>query len=80
VLLRRPDARSLLEIKDAHYGGPPLGWCFHGSLNGNRSHDHAGVAKLLLEAGAYLAPDNEASPAVKTVLAVWRRTPREARS
>jgi len=80
VLLRRPDGRSLLEIKDAHYGGTPLGWCFHGSLNGNKSHDHAGVAKVLLEAGAYLAPDNEASPAVKAVLAAWRRTPREARS
>jgi ankyrin repeat protein len=80
VLLRRPDARALLEIKDAHYGGTPLGWCFHGSLNGNRNHDHAGVARLLLEAGAYLAPDNEASPAVKAVLAAWRRTAREARS
>jgi ankyrin repeat protein len=73
VLLRRRDARELLTIKDSHYGATPLGWCFHGSRFGNTSHDHAGVAKLLLEAGA--RPGHgpvEASPAVQAVLASWR--------
>jgi ankyrin repeat protein len=70
VLLRRHDARDLLTIKDSHYGGTPLGWCFHGSRFGNTSHDHAGVAKLLLEAGARPGPGPvEASPSVEAVLA-----------
>jgi hypothetical protein len=75
VLLRRPDARELLTIKDSHYGGTPLGWCFHGSRFGNTSHDHAGVAKLLLEAGARPGPGPvEASPSVEAGLTSWRRT------
>jgi hypothetical protein len=73
VLLRRRDARELLTIKDSHYGATPLGWCFHGSRFGNTNHDHAGVAKLLLEAGARPGPGPvEASPSVETVLARWR--------
>jgi ankyrin repeat protein len=75
VLLRRRDARELLTIKDSHYGATPLGWCFHGSRFGNTSHDHAGVARLLLEAGARPGPGPiEASPSVEAVLAAWRRT------
>jgi ankyrin repeat protein len=74
VLVRRPDARSLVAIQDAHYGGTPLGWCCHGSRFGNASHDHAGVARLLLEAGAEPAPTLEASPSVVAVLASWRRS------
>lgn len=75
VLLNRPDARDLIPIKDSHYGGTPLGWCFHGSRFGNTSHDHAGVAKLLLEAGARPGPGPvEASPSVEAVLAAWPRT------
>ena len=73
VLLRRRDARELLTIRDALHGGTPLGWCFHGSRFGNTSHDHAGVAKLLLEAGARPGPGPvEASPSVEAVLALWR--------
>jgi len=73
VLLRRRDARELLTIKDSHYGATPLGWCFHGSRVGNTSHDHAGVAKLLLEAGARPGPGPvEASPSVEAVLTSWR--------
>jgi ankyrin repeat protein len=73
VLLRRRDARELLTIKDSHYGATPLGWCFHGSRFGNTSHDHVGIAKLLLEAGARPGPGPvEASPAVEAVLASWR--------
>ncbi len=75
VLVRRRDARSLVAIRDAHYSATPLGWCCHGSQNGNTSHDHAGVAKLLLEAGAQPGPDtSEASPSVEAILASWRRT------
>ena len=69
AILRHPDARTLVTIKDARHGGTPLGWCCHGSLNGNRSHDHAGVARLLLAAGADRGDESqEASPAVLAVL------------
>jgi ankyrin repeat protein len=74
ALLRHRDARALVEIRDAHYSATPLGWCCHGSRYGNTSHDHAGVAKLLLEAGAMPGFDtSEASPSVAAVLADWRR-------
>ena len=76
VLLRRPDARSLVAIRDAKHGATPLGWCCHGSRFGNTSHDHAGVAKLLLEAGARPGPDtSDSSALVEAVLTDWRRTP-----
>jgi ankyrin repeat protein len=69
VLLRHPDAAELVAIKDAHYGATPLGWCCHGSRFGKTSHDHAGVARLLLAAGARLGPDtSEASEEVEAVL------------
>jgi ankyrin repeat protein len=68
VILRHPDARTLLTIRDAHHGGTPLGWCCHGSLHGNRNHDHAGVARLLLAAGA--VPGNETGEASAAVRAV----------
>jgi ankyrin repeat protein len=73
VLLRRPDARDLISIEDSHYSATALGWCFHGSRFGNTRHDHAGVAKLLLEAGARPGPGPvEASPSVEAVLAAAR--------
>ena len=73
ALLRHPDARELVSIRDAHYTATPLGWCCHGSLHGNPEHDHAAVARLLLDAGARPGPDTEqASPAVRSVLAAWR--------
>ena len=73
VLLKHRDAPALVTIKDAHYGATPLGWCCHGSENGNTRHDHAGVARLLLDAGARPGPDTEnASPSVEAVLADWR--------
>jgi ankyrin repeat protein len=69
VILRHPDARTLVAIRETHYGATPLGWCCHGSLHGNRDHDHAGVARLLLAAGALPGDDTqEASPAVREVL------------
>jgi hypothetical protein len=75
ALLRHPDARALVSIRDARYGATPLGWCCHGSLHGNTSHDHAGVARLLLAAGATIGSDTEeASGTVRAVLDEWRRT------
>ena len=57
-ILRRPAGRELLTVRDATYGGPPLGWCAHGSTNcGNPRADHAGVARLLIEAGAPVDPE-----------------------
>jgi len=73
VLLDRGDARDLVSIRDAHYNATPLGWCCHGSMFGNTKHDHAGVAKLLLEVGARPEPGTvEASPSVAAVLTDWR--------
>ena len=69
ALLRNPAARELLGIRDAHYRATPLGWCCHGSMHGNPAHEHAEVARLLLEAGAQLGSDtNNASVAVQAVL------------
>jgi ankyrin repeat protein len=74
VLLRRPDAHTLVSIRDASHSATPLGWCCHGSRFGNPDHDHAGVARLLLEAGASVEPgSSDASPSVEAVLSEWRR-------
>jgi ankyrin repeat protein len=79
VLLGRRDARDLVAIRDARYNGTPLGWCCHGSRFGNTNHDHAGVARLLLEAGVRPGPDmSEASPSVEAVIQSWRRVQRGA--
>jgi ankyrin repeat protein len=73
VLLRHPDAAELVAIKDARYAATPLGWCCHGSRFGNTNHDHAGVARLLLAAGARPGPDtSDASEEVMAVLAARR--------
>ena len=70
ALLRHADARALVALEDEHYGATPLGWCCHGSLHGNRDNDHAGVARLLLEAGAQPGRDTtDASPSVQAVIA-----------
>jgi ankyrin repeat protein len=77
ALLRHPDARALVSIRDAHYDATPLGWCCHGSLHGNPNHDHAEVARLLLDAGAQPGSDtSEASASVQSVLAGARHAPR----
>jgi ankyrin repeat protein len=76
TLLRHRDASALVGIRDAHYGATPLGWCCHGSIHGDTTHDHAAVARLLLEAGAQPGADTDAaSPAVEAVLAAWERSP-----
>ena len=75
ALLKHHDARALVNIRDAHYHAPPLGWCCHGSRYGNPSHDHAAVARLLLEAGAEGEVNTaDASPSVAAVLATHQRS------
>ena len=69
ALLRHKHRTALVAARDGRYGATPLGWCCHGSLHGPRDHDHAGVARLLLEAGARRGPDTQnASPGVAAVL------------
>jgi len=73
AILRYPRGRALIHTLDTTYGGTPLGWCCHGSLNGNPAHDHAGVARLLLEAGAVARDTLEASDAVMSVVDAYRK-------
>jgi ankyrin repeat protein len=69
AILRYPAGRALLEKRDPTYGGTPANWCAHGSRNcGNPRADHAGVARLLLEAGARAADMAEASDQVQDVV------------
>jgi len=75
VLLRNACGRALVAARDAHYNATPLGWCCHGSVHGNRSHDHAGVAQLLLDAGA--PPETDTSGAAPSVQRVLERAARE---
>ncbi|HJU68027.1 MAG TPA: ankyrin repeat domain-containing protein [Gemmatimonadaceae bacterium] len=69
ALLRHPAGRALVSSRDAHYGATPLGWCCHGSVHGDCTHDHPGVARLLLAAGAQQGKDTrDASASVRAVL------------
>jgi ankyrin repeat protein len=46
-----------LEAVDGAYGGTPLGWTGHGSVNcGNSKGDYVGTVKSLLAAGAVIPP------------------------
>jgi hypothetical protein len=70
AILRYAAGRALIAVRDSNFGGTPLGWCNHGSLNcGNPRANHAEVARLLLQAGATFDPDDvQASEAVEAVL------------
>jgi ankyrin repeat protein len=58
-----------VEIKEATYHAPPLGWACHGSENcGNPKGDYAAVVEALLAAGAVLNADFSGSEAVNEVL------------
>jgi ankyrin repeat protein len=58
AILRRPAGRALLDVRELTYGGTPLSWCSHGSVNcGNPQADHAAVARMLLAAGARVDPE-----------------------
>jgi ankyrin repeat protein len=70
ALLRYPSGRALIEVRDPRFGGTPLGWCCHGSLNcHNARANHAEVARQLIAAGA-IATDAmaEASDEVAAVI------------
>jgi ankyrin repeat protein len=45
-------------VRDARYGGTPLGWCVHGSMHGEKKKTgaFAEVARLLIEAGEVVDP------------------------
>jgi len=62
--------RPTLELKDTTYGGTPLAWAFHGSLNTwHQGGDHAGVVESLLDAGAQPPPSGwEGTAAVREVI------------
>jgi ankyrin repeat protein len=69
ILSRKP----ALEIKDGHFGGTPLDWAMHGSLNSwhRDTGDHVAVVLALLQAGAKapeITPGSEPSTAVLEVL------------
>lgn len=60
AILRYPSGRAIIETRETTYGGTPLSWCCHGSRNcGNPRADHAGVARLLIAAGARAGPELE---------------------
>jgi ankyrin repeat protein len=57
ALLAHPAGRALIDVRESNYQGTPLSWCCHGSRNcGDPRADHAGVARLLLAAGASRDP------------------------
>jgi len=69
AILRYPRGRALIEAKDPQFGGTPLGWCCHGSLNCHSPRaNHADVANLLIAAGANAGGEHEASDAVLAVI------------
>jgi ankyrin repeat protein len=70
ALLRYPTGRALIDKPDTTYQGTPLSWCCHGSRNCGRPRaDHAGVARLLIAAGATVGPRlTECAPAMQAVL------------
>ena len=57
AVLRYPAGRGLIDVRDPAFGSTPLGWCTHGARNsGKRNADYAGVARLLIAAGARIEP------------------------
>jgi ankyrin repeat protein len=57
IVLKYPAGRALVDTRDPTFGATPLGWCTHGSRNnGRQGADYAGVARLLIEAGARIEP------------------------
>jgi ankyrin repeat protein len=72
AILRHPAGLALLDVRESVYGGTPLSWCSHGSVNcGNTHADHPAVARLLIAVGARLDPamtDWEGSDAFMAVI------------
>ena len=58
AILTYPSGRELIDRREPSYGGTPLSWCSHGSVNcGNPKADHATVARLLIAAGSQVTED-----------------------
>ncbi len=59
-----------LEVRDGEYDATPLGWAMHGSRFGwgRDESDYPGVVTLLLDAGAKVPKNHEASEAVLEIL------------
>jgi ankyrin repeat protein len=71
AVLRHARSRALIDDRDPNYHGTPLGWCVHGAANcASRNADHAGVARMLLDAGAERMPVGDDVP--EDVRAVMR--------
>ena len=73
---------SDIDLKDANYSSPPLGWAIHGcynSPNGNQGRQRE-VASLLVTAGATVEPDWLQSDNVRNdsaMLAVLSKSPQK---
>src|SRR5690606_7730018 len=69
ILVHRPD----LEDADNDFKSTPLGWALHGSRNGwHRDRgNYPETVMALLEAGARIPPNHEATEAVEAVLQEW---------
>lgn len=71
ALLRSGAVRDVL---DSRFNAPPVGWCAHGSLHANNPRgDYPATMTALLEAGAKVPPNLEASPGVMRVVAQFTR-------
>ncbi|HYP16894.1 MAG TPA: ankyrin repeat domain-containing protein, partial [Opitutus sp.] len=54
---------------ERRFGAPPTGWCAHGSQHcANPAGEYGRVMELLLDAGAFVAPQTEGSAEVMAVL------------
>jgi ankyrin repeat protein len=71
AVLRHPEARRLIEVRDRVHSSTALGWCCHGARHRrNETGDYPAVAQLLLDAGALPGPNLDDAP--PDVLAVFR--------
>lgn len=69
AILGTERGRALLETRETQFGGTPLGWCCHGSVNNrNPAADHVAVARLLVAAGVVVPDDMDGSDDVQAVL------------
>jgi ankyrin repeat protein len=68
------NCNAAVNVFETQHGGSPLGWALHGSLHGwhRDNGDYAGVARMLLEAGADLPKTDRPLEATDDVLEVIR--------
>jgi ankyrin repeat protein len=58
-----------LSVCDRRFGAAPSGWCAHGSEHcANPKGEYARAMEMLIDAGAFVAPDTEGSAEVMAVL------------